>query len=81
MLPCNWRKVRRLSAGAVSYRVKPRAEEKKSPFDFPAKKKRNVGISILQGQQSKASMPILIYLIPSVANGRLASFTDSLSGI
>jgi hypothetical protein len=38
MLPGSWRKVRKLSADAVSYCIWPRAEAKKSPFDFSAKK-------------------------------------------
>jgi hypothetical protein len=31
----------------------PQAEAKNSPFDFSAKKDRNVGILMLQGQQMK----------------------------
>jgi hypothetical protein len=53
MLPCRRHKVGRLSADAVSCRVGPRAEVKNSPFYFSAKKTRNVGISMLQGQQMK----------------------------
>jgi hypothetical protein len=53
MLPGSRRKVRRLSADAVSCRVGPRAKAKNRPIDFSAKKNRNVGISMLQGQQMK----------------------------
>jgi hypothetical protein len=51
MLPGNRQKVRRLSADAVACQVGPQAEGKNSPFDFSAKNNRNVGISMLQGQQ------------------------------
>jgi hypothetical protein len=42
MLPGSRQKVRRSSADAVSCRVRPLAEVKKSPSDFSCKKNRNV---------------------------------------